>query len=155
MYDNDDIALSHELGHALSESVKSKISNDLYPSITGYASAYHYIYPHFRESKSYKRNMKTYGSDYAKDERSYYFNKDKAYAMHYTGVPYNSSHDGDPSESYSDLIALRYALHKLGLYDSTKANNPFTKEILEKFKKKLKVKNNYVINRLFLNYTDD
>lgn len=43
-------------------------------------------------------------------------------------------HDFKPEESYADLISLRDQLYRAGIYDSRKANNPFTKKHLESFK---------------------
>lgn len=44
-------------------------------------------------------------------------------------------HDGFDIEPYADLFQMRYELDRLGLYDSTKANNKFTKEILDEFRR--------------------
>ena len=59
-------------------------------------------------------------------------------------------HDASPSESYADLFLLRKKLLDSGVYDIRKANNPFTKQHLEQFKKKNKDK-----IRLFDNFSDE
>lgn len=59
-------------------------------------------------------------------------------------------HDGSPSESYADLFLLRKKLLDSGVYDSRKANNPFTKDHLDKF-----IKQNKDKIRLFDNFSPE
>lgn len=61
-----------------------------------------------------------------------------------------NKHDSQRSENYSDLIDFRRLLYNDKIYDSTKANNPFTKEHLKKAKEKYK--DQFI--RLFNSFTD-
>ena len=62
-----------------------------------------------------------------------------------------NEHDSRRSENYSDLIDFRRMLYNDKIYDSTKANNPFTKAHLKKAKEKYK--DQFI--RLFNSFTDD
>ena len=62
-----------------------------------------------------------------------------------------NKHDSRREENYSDLMDFRRMLYNDKIYDSTKANNPFTKEHLNKAKEKYKD----LFIRLFNSFTDD
>lgn len=113
-------AIAHELGHAMEHSLRfvSKSSaGDIYNG------RYSTLYPVFRRNKQYQFFL----NELVDPELQKWFNTNPS---HY----YRYSHDAQPSESYADLIALRYMLYNNGIYDSRKANNPFTKEHLNKIK---------------------
>lgn len=62
-----------------------------------------------------------------------------------------NSHDMRRDENYADILAFRKSLYDDGIYNSLKANNPFTKKHLDKAKKKYK---DYFV-RPFNNFTDE
>lgn len=71
-------------------------------------------------------------------------------------------HDGFDIEPYADLFQMRYLLDKLDLYDSTKKNNKFTKEILQEFRRKTnngeglgKVPYHMAIKRILQQHSDE
>lgn len=144
---------AHEYGHVVEHMIQPSllIKDTFYkqhPELEGtdpqYETpfVYSYIFPHFRESKAYKQMLFRLADD--EDARKYY-EKHPRTVYDIDSV----SHDADPGESYADLMSLRYDLNATGIYDSRKANNPFTKEHLQKYKA-LKRK-----QRLFDNFTDD
>lgn len=98
------------------------------------------IFPHFRNSISY--NSVLY--NLPKEHQDFY-EKHPEVLQNETSI----GHDATPSESYADLMTFREALNRFGVYDSRKANNPFTREHLNKWKKL----NKHL--RLFDNFTDD
>lgn len=132
---------SHEYGHAIEDSVELKHkpegSTEYIPDYIEYSQ----IFPHLRNSKSYKRELKRHWADRDKYEQ------DPHSERYYNANP--DAHDGAPTDSYADLMAFREALYRYNIYDSTKANNPFTKEHLKKWKSLHKPL------RLFNNFTDD
>lgn len=75
-----------------------------------------------------------YGNDYKKVPGEY---------MNALGVNYDSNaHDSEMSESYSDLVGLRYLLDKYGIYNSKDPNTKFKYEDYKKIKSDPKFKNN-------------
>lgn len=132
---------AHEHGHAIENHIKlnhkPEESNEYIPDEVEYSQ----IFPHFRNSKAYQRERKRHWANSDHYERyphsEWYYNTNP------------DSHDGAPTESYADLMAFREALYRHKIYDSTKANNPFTKEHLNEWKKLRKHL------RLFSNFTDE
>lgn len=101
---------------------------------------YPFSYPIFRKNKQYQKF------------RQKYANYDNTVAYHYhEGNKKLNGHDASPSESYADLIKLRYDLNESGIFDS-RTINTFTKEHLLKFKQSKYYNEN---KRLFNNFTDD
>ena len=135
---------AHEFGHWVAGHMRPYlIATDHMGPITK-DFEYPYIFPHFRESRSYKEMLdkpfltetgKT--ANYEQDPNYYYKAQGKL------------SHDASPWESHADLESLRYELYRLGIYDSRKANNPFTQEHLNKFKQ------TGTHNRLLDNFKDE
>ena len=65
-------------------------------------------------------------------------------------------HDEFPKEQYSDILALRYLLDNLGIYDSKKRDNPFSVDHLRKVRDVMKQgKPNTQMRMLDGRYTDD
>lgn len=64
----------------------------------------------------------------------------------------NDWHDQNPSESKSDVDALRFLLKDRKLYDAGKAD--FTPDILNKAKKDPVIKKSFLFNRLLQNFDD-
>ena len=129
---------AHELGHAVDRSIKierGKTYDYLGPQYSSTTSRYSEIFPIFRKSKSYQKFSDNL--------------KDPTYWHQYPGQYYELEHDGQPSESYADLMALRYLAHKFFIYDSTKKNHPFTQEHLDQLKTKVPY------FRLFENFDDE
>lgn len=142
---------AHEYGHAISNSIVPQlksISNtsrlfpelDLSSSVSTYKFKYADIFPHFRRSYSYLKLL----SQMSDEDRKFYEKyPDSIYDIS------SLTHDANPDESYADLMALRYDLNETGIYDSRKANNIFTQEHLDKYKKLNRR------NRIFDNFTDE
>lgn len=156
--------MAHEMGHLLDRGIISlyKRSPTLLHPFNKEVIQYSSIYPELRQNKQTRAAIKNGvrpNSYMTKAENDALYGK-------YKGVSYdkgNSSyHDAFEQEPYADFFLMRYALDKLNLYDSTKANNPFTKGILQKFKK---ITNrgkgtkgyhyNMSIKRIFDNFNDD
>jgi hypothetical protein len=57
-------------------------------------------------------------------------------------------HDEDLDESYADFLKFREDLDSLGIYDSMKADNPFTEEDLLKYQE---INPNFRLFRYFTN----
>lgn len=119
-----DGVIAHELGHALDFSIKVNRGKNYFNGyFYDYPIRYSHIWPVFRKSKSYLnfRNKEHIDNDS--------WNR-------YPNLYYELEHDGQPGESYADLMRLRYLLDKYHIYDSTKKNNPFKQEHLDKIRKK-------------------
>lgn len=128
-------AIAHELGHAIEHSLRF-VSKSSVGDI--YNERYSTLYPIFRRNKQYQFLL----NKLVDPKLQKLFNTNPSRYYRY-------SHDAQPSESYADLMALRYMLYNNGIYDSRKADNPFTKEHLNKMKE---------INpefRLFQNFDDN
>lgn len=138
-YGYDDV-LAHELGHAVDNSIKlyktESLLNKEYPMPGNYYSD---LYPIFRNNKQYKQVLKTLNDS----EKSLWLKMPSI-----TGA--EEWHDARPSESYADLMRLRYLMQKKGIFDSTKKDNVFTKDHLDKFKKSVKI-----TPRLLNNFSED
>ena len=121
-FDWDDV-FSHELGHALEQSVLVKSLNGNKSKVS-----YSESIPIFRKSKAYQQILKNRIKQGLKTDES---NVDSFID------PDNSplEHDAYPKENYADLVQLRYLLYKNGIFDSTKKGLKFTNEHLNKYKK--------------------
>lgn len=137
---------AHEYGHVINNNVDLikttyyDFSPNFTQSVNGFKGEYAYIFPHFRNNKKYKEIL--YNLNDESNRRYYEQNPEILYNL-------SEGHDATPIESYADLIALREALYRFNIYDSTKANNPFTKEHLNQWKKL----NKHL--RIFDNFDDD
>lgn len=136
-----DSVMAHELGHAVDASLRPKVKND--DSGQGYEYLnndikYSDLFPVFRKSKSYKETLN-------KD----FENKD-FFEFYPSKIGPDEIHDARPSESYADLMRLRYELYKNGIFDSRQMGKFANKKHLEK----LKSTNNYD-RRIFDNFSDD
>lgn len=143
---------AHELGHAVDNSIVYKenyTAREYEPIVSPYwgaaTKAYSEIYPIFKNSLSYK---KAYNKllDAAKDEET---KKDVINNPINYMNNINNFHDARPSESYGDLMDLRYDLNNKKIYDSRLKDNPFTEEHLKQYKKTGSG------NRLFDNFNDE
>lgn len=132
LQDYDNIT-AHEAGHALDRSLRHMIydesTGEVYePEEKGFSELpYSSLLPLLRKNKLYKDFLDRLanGKDY--DVVNMVLNNPE--------ILYNIPiHDAISSESYADLIELRYLLAKHNIYDSTKANNPFTQQHLDKLK---------------------
>lgn len=157
-YDDDRVledygnTAAHEYAHSLSAHITPylEVSSNFYkthPSFKKFDHSYKntfnypYIFPHFRNSKSYQQMLNIFTdpetlAGYERDPNLVYSET-------------STTHDASPDESYADLMALRYDLMINNIYDSRKANNIFTKEHLDKYKKLNRR------NRIFDNFTDE
>ena len=132
--------IAHELGHNLDFIIDVDPKwNKPYHSQILYSSTY----PIFRKSRAINRF-------HAKLPPGPYTIKtsENLYASH------PGWHDAFPSESYGDLMDLRYSLYKSGIYDSTKKDNPFTQQHLNDFRKKYNGKYRFATGRLFDYFSD-
>lgn len=125
---NDEYVFAHELGHNIDYLLSSKKDSKDYSE----------RYPIFRKNKALQAllNNPKY-SEVAKNKPNSLASLD------------DQTHDAQPAESYSDLIAMRDMLYRAGIYDSRKANNVFMKEHLKAFKD---INPNF---RLFKYFSDD
>lgn len=114
-------AAAHELGHAVDTSMSEHIN----PS-----KLYSYTYPIFYNNSKFREVEQLYKQKFKKDLLS-----DPKALDQTVKNNYKEFHDAFPSESYADLMSLRTQLYRAGIYDSRKANSPFTKQHLEQFKK--------------------
>lgn len=131
-------AIAHELGHAMDNAIK------IIPNKTDFKGdtlQYSSMFPILRDNKSNRKFKEYLKNNNIKNGEN---NLDL-----FPEVFYEANHDGSPNESYADLVALREALYRNGVYDSTKKDNPFTKQHLEQWKKLNKPL------RLFDNFTDE
>lgn len=148
--------MAHELGHLVDNGVIKMYSSPFYLPNLKSRIQYSSIYPQLRRNKYAKEAIKAGirpDSIMFKDvyDTAYSKNKNTKY------------HDAFEQEPYADFFQMRYELDKLGLYDSTKANNKFTKEVLDKFRKTTNsgqgINGGYpykmAIKRIFDNFTDD
>ena len=140
---------AHELAHAIDNSLILQARDSFFddmPELQNEYSKFHNailgkysgIYPIFRKSKSY-----------VKFRNSLSDNSKRAYDVN-PSFEYESNHNGDPGESYADLMTLRNALNKAGVFDSREAGQEFKQEHLNKFRS---IDNTQY--RLFDNFSDD
>ena len=113
--------MAHELGHYVNRVVSTKNNFDTDPFYSLRALFRNYNYLHSGNYPQLTPNKKV------------------------------NKHDSLRSENYADLIDFRRLLYNDKIYDSTKANNPFTKDHLKKAKEKYK--DQFI--RLFNSFTDD
>lgn len=135
--------MAHELGHALDQAIKvnnTDLGARLHENAGERGYTYSNLFPILRKSKPYQQIRNTMD---AKEARNY----DK-YPNTYMGGLNLNSHDARPEENYADLFSMRKALYDLGIFDSTKSGQKFTKQHLDAFKKKSK-------NRLLDNFSDE
>lgn len=119
-YYTENQVAAHELGHSLDYQVYPQEKSHFSNEWTTYRS-----YGPFDTEPNYSRTYEIFGN-----------------------TKTTNSHDSLRSESYADLMGLRYQLQESGIYDSIKGGT-FTKEHLNKFKK---------LNpkfRLLQNFNDD
>lgn len=148
-------SMPHELGHLIDNGVIKMYSSPFNFRELKSRIQYSSIYPQLRRNKQAKEAIKAGirpDSIMVKDKYDTVYSKNK-----------NKYHDAFEQEPYADFFQMRYELDKLGLYDSTKANNKFTKETLDKFRKATNsgqgINGGYpytmAIKRIFDNFTDD
>ena len=139
--------MPHEFGHVLANHliVQSPDDHDYGDykkkqalSKTEYAS----LYPVFRRNKLYRKIMKTHNYP------------DAPITNYWLKANQGEFHDAMPQESYGDLLKFRQLLYQAGVYDSTKANNPFTQKHLNTFKQNHKDKIDSSFQRFFENFSD-
>ena len=150
-------SMPHEMGHLIDNGIIS-----IYKKSPSFPNLFrkeeiHYstLYPELRRNKQGKEVIK---NGIRPDT---YMPKDQYYNTYIKNKA--KYHDGFEQEPYADFFQMRYELDKLKLYDSTKANNKFTKEVLNRFKnitnsgKGINGKYPYTmaIKRIFDNFTDD
>lgn len=114
-------AMGHELGHYVNAVVSNKNNFETAPFYNIRALFRNYNYTHSNNYPQLIPNKKV------------------------------NKHDSRREENYADLIDFRRMLYNDNIYDSTKENNPFTKEHLRKAKEKYK--DSFI--RLFNSFTDD
>ena len=144
-----DEVMAHEAGHALEDAIKlrnSALKEELDHYNNGYGYPYANIYPIFRKSKSYQK-VRNFFQNYGDPTDLKLYEHDPSYGTHLMRDG-ELHHDAIPSESYADLFQMRKMLYDQKIFDSTKAGIKFTKEHLDKFKKK-----NHI--RLQDNFSDD
>lgn len=152
-----DSVVAHELGHTVDNSIDVYQGDVKRWKDLGFLSkeelkelstpvekqplspSYSDMYPVFRNSHAYK-NFK---NNYINTDKKEMYDK-------YNDFYYDYNHDGNPGESYADLMQLRYDMNRLGIFDSRKKGQKFTKEHLNKFR--TKDKTNY---RIFDNFSDN
>lgn len=132
---------AHEVAHAFHNNIKLTKKYKYIHTPYFLTNEYANIFPHFRDSQSYQRVL--YHLDDKKLREQYEQHPEVVYDVS------SVTHDALPEESYADLMAFREALNRFNIYDSRKANNLFTKEHLNKWKKL----NKHL--RLFDNFTDE
>lgn len=133
--------LFHEFGHKIDHSIhldKKNYPNWLFRK-TPFRYSYSSIYPVFYRNKNLKSNDVEIRKSPLQDRKQN-----------------RLEHDSQPQESYADLMNLRYHLYNSGIYDSTKANNPFTQDHIDKLKEQFdfSLPENHGINRLFQNFNE-
>lgn len=147
--------MAHEIGHLIDNGVIKIYSAPFYLPTVKSRIQYSSIYPQLRSNKEAREAIKAGirpDSTINKDAYDIIYSKNK-----------DDYHDAFEQEPYADFFQMRYELDRLGLYDSTKANNPFTKEILDKFRKYTNsgqgVSGRYpytmAIKRIFDNFKED
>lgn len=129
------MVMVHELGHYLDKNYKLKNSEE-YPNIGLSSSVINRL--SLDKSKSFQ-DFKNLLQE---------LDKDPALFLKYPEVYYELAHDGVPSESYADLLAIRYLLDKEKIYDST-SNLDWDYDTYLKTKDYIKQHPN---NRLFQNF---
>lgn len=130
-----DTVLAHELGHAVDTGIMLNTGEQ-----------YSMTLPTLRRNKLYqdninfyeKRGMKKSVQDYKLDPYSF---------------PYKIHHDALPGESYGDLLATRYWLDKIGVFDSKKKGAMFSDKEYEKIKNRKDMPFN--VKRFFQNFSKD
>ena len=133
--------LFHEFGHKIDYSIhldKKNFPNWLFRK-TPFRYGYSSIYPVFYRNQNLQNSNQKIKEGPLQDRKQ---NK--------------IEHDGQPQESYGDLMNLRYHLYNSGIYDSTKANNPFTQDHIDKLKEQFDftLPENHGISRLFQNFDE-
>lgn len=150
-------SIPHEMGHLIDNGIISIYKNSpSFPNLFR-KEEIHYstLYPELRRNKEGKEAIK---NGIRPDS---YMPKDQYYNTYIKNKA--KYHDGFEQEPYADFFQMRYELDKLNLYDSTRANNPFTKEVLNKFRKITnsgkgingKYPYTLAIKRIFDKFTDD
>ena len=139
---------AHEYGHALGDVLKVVNARTGEPIRdewrTNQNIVYEQIIPQFRQNRAYLNFLEN-------ENRPRYFNPHSPFYRDRDNILYHEMWEADPRESYAELIKLRESLYRNGIYDSRKANNPFKREHLNKYKEKVGRK----YDTLFRNYTDD
>lgn len=136
-------AVAHEGGHGLERSL-SLINSSNFQDVKGSYTDY---IPVLRKSKAYQR----YVDKLKKVTSPSVLNKQLSSPSLYWNNA-SEAHDAMPGESYGDLNALRYDLYNNGIYDSRERDTPFTKQMLEQYKKKAMKGEK---SRIFRNFSDD
>lgn len=125
---------AHEIAHAIEHAIKIVSENPEYGNDERYAN----IYSIFRKNKQFQEYFKERGLD------------PETINIQKWDLP----HDARPSESYADLMVLRYLLNYLNIFDSRKAGNVATQEHLDQYKKIMN-DNGLKISRIFNNFGDE
>lgn len=141
---------AHEYGHALGDVLKVVNARTGEPIRNRYSANnqnqniyYEQIIPQFRQNRAYLNLLEN-------ENRPWYFTPKTPSYRDRDNPLFYEMWKASPQESYAELINLRESLYRNGIYDSRKANNPFKREHLNEYKKKV---SDY--NMLFRNYTDD
>lgn len=155
-YDDLVYALTHELGHGIDNAIRLTGVQNGKEFPIGYRANpvdYSSTFPVFWNSKALNKvglpSWYLYPRDAGLD----------AQAMDY---PISTNgydvHDGKPSESYADLIAFRKLAEDLGVFDSKKAGQEFTRDMLTQIKYKImqdKNRSRSFRYRLLDNFSED
>lgn len=160
-----DETAAHEFGHFADKLLKLDPSFHFemgalskYNKLKNRSIQYSDLIPEFKQSKSYRVLDQIINSGYT--PAGFKLNKDKIEQFNngnYNVLGRENSpliHDSKPSESYGDLMQMRYLLYKYGVFDSRLKNAKFNQEMLDQFREKLKEDNRNLLPRLMNNFED-
>lgn len=130
-----DTVLAHELGHAVDTGI-----------ILNTGEHYSMTLPALRRNKLYQKNINFYEKNGMKKSV-------QNYKLDPYSFPYEIHHDAMPGESYGDLLATRYWLDKVGIFDSKKKGLMFSNKEYEEVKNRKDLPFN--VKRFFQNFSKD
>lgn len=130
-----DTVLAHELGHAVDTGITLNTGEQ-----------YSLTLPTLRRNKKYQENIDFYNKNGMRSSV-------KKYDLDPYSFPYEIHHDAMPGESYGDLLATRYWLDKIGIFNSNKKGAIFTNSDYEKVKKQKNIPFN--VKRFLENFSKE
>lgn len=139
-------SIFHEFGHGVDFMFNA--------TLNGKPIRYSSLYPQLHQMN--KETQSRIGKMTDEERKNFYRQNSRDTVVNdIGGEEYWKYHDILPGENYADLFDFRQQLQEAGIYDSTKANNPFTQEHLNKARQL--IKNNYRIGsaRFLKQYNDN